>query len=129
MSNKPEDVVDQLLIRVRRSEQMTRDKREKMAALDIEIERTRARFEKTSLLIQQYLREKMINLARAFENQKPNYEFMKHTISTISLRFLSIILKVLRLRFLYGFLKTIGKGVRYAFLSGFSSFLLLYHVQ
>jgi hypothetical protein len=54
MSNKPEDVVDQLLIRVRRSEQMTRDKRDKMAALDIEIERTRARFDKTSLLIPQY---------------------------------------------------------------------------
>ncbi len=42
--------MDQLLIRVRRSEQMTRDKRDKMAALDIEIERTRARFDITSLL-------------------------------------------------------------------------------
>jgi hypothetical protein len=64
MSNKPEDVVDQLLIRVRRSEQMTRDKRDKMAALDIEIERTRTRFDKTSFLIPQYLREKMVNLDR-----------------------------------------------------------------
>jgi hypothetical protein len=76
MSNKPEDVVDQLLIRVRRSEQMTRDKRDKMAALDIEIERTRARFDKSSLLVPQYIRETMVNLGRAFENQKPNYEFM-----------------------------------------------------
>jgi hypothetical protein len=76
MSNKPEDVVDQLLIRVRRSEQMTRDKRDKMAALDIEIERTRARFDKTPLLVPLYLRGKMVNLGRAFENQKPNYEFM-----------------------------------------------------
>ncbi len=58
MSNKPEDVVDQLLIRVRRSEQMTRDKRDKMAALDIEIERTRARFDITSLLIPQYIEGK-----------------------------------------------------------------------
>jgi hypothetical protein len=76
MSSKPEDVVDQLLIRVRRSEQMTRDKRDKMAALDVEIERTRARFVKSSLLVPQYLREKMVNLGRAFENQKPNYELM-----------------------------------------------------
>jgi hypothetical protein len=64
MSNKPEDVVDQLLIRVRRSEQMTRDKRDKMAALDIEIERTRARFDRTSLLIPHYASEKMVNLGR-----------------------------------------------------------------